>query len=265
MRKLVRWTLLDLVALSCAVSSSIAEESSIGVDLTADFMSKYVWRGQCLNDDFVFQPGVSLTYGNFTAGIWGNEDLTGYHNRVDATGNSGESGEFTEVDYSLDYTNTVPGFEKLSYSVGVIYYAFPNTVLNDTTEIYWGLSYACFLKPTITVYHDIDEAKGTYASFGISHSIDEIFKIGEVPVGMEMGASLGYGSASYNKYYWGGLDKAKVNDLTMSVSFPVVLGSWTFSPSLNYVTLLSSDIRSQDTYRPESDYLFAGVSIGKSF
>jgi len=51
----------------------------------------------------------------------------------------------------------------------------------------------------------------------------------------------------------------------MSVSFPVALGSWTVSPSLNYVTLLSSDIRSQDTYRQESDYFFAGISIGKSF
>ena len=256
MRKLIKLTLLSLVALSCAAGTSLAEESEIGVDLTADFMSKYVWRGQNLNDDFVFQPGVAITFGNFTAGIWGCQELTKYN---------GEAGEFTEVDYSLDYTNTFPGFDgKLSYSVGIIYYDFPNTTVNDTTEIYWGFSYDCFLNPTVTVYHDIDEAEGTYASFGISHSIEKIFEIGDIPVGMEMGASIGYGSASYNKYYWGP-DQAKANDLTMSVSFPVALGSWTVSPSLNYVTLLSSDIRSQDTYRQESDYFFAGISIGKSF
>ncbi len=271
MRKLMKWTFFGMVVLSCAANLSIAEEtviaekSAIGVDLTADFMSKYIWRGQNLNDDFVFQPSVAVTFDNFTASIWGNQDLTGYHNHVDATGNSGESGEFTELDYSLDYTNKVPGFEKLNYSVGVIYYDFPNTVLKDTTEIYWGLSYDCFLKPSVTLYHDIDEAKGTYASFGISHSIEKIFAIGETPVGMELGASLGYGSSAYNKYYWGGLDQAKVNDLTMSASFPIALGSWTVSPSINYVTLLNSDIRRQDTYRSESDYFFTGISIGKSF
>ncbi len=255
MEKLVKWAMFGAFALSCTAGSSMADGDSIGVDFTADFMSKYVWRGQNLNNNFVFQPGVEITFGNFTAGIWGSQELSNYN---------GEAGNFTEFNYSLDYTNIFPGFEKLSYSVGIIYYDFPNTNAKDTTEVYWGLSYDCFLNPSVMVYHDIDEAKGTYVSFGISHAIDEIFSIGSTPVGVELGASVGYGSASYNKYYWGP-NQAKVNDLTMSVSFPVELGSWTFAPSLNYVTLLSNDIRSQDTYRQESDYFFVGFSIGKSF
>ena len=71
-------------------------------------------------------------------------------------------------------------------------------------------------------------------------------------------------SESYNKYYWG-TDQSKMQDLSFSVSFPVEVVGWTVAPSLNYVTLLSDDIRSTDAYSTDSDYFFAGVSISKSF
>ena len=70
------------------------ESKSISIDLTADFFGKYIWRGQNLSDDPVFQPGVSVGYGNFTAGVWGNMDLTNIN---------GNSGDFSEMDYSIDY------------------------------------------------------------------------------------------------------------------------------------------------------------------
>ncbi|MFA6176924.1 MAG: MltA-interacting MipA family protein, partial [Phycisphaerae bacterium] len=31
-------------------------------NLTSDFYSKYVWRGQLLNDDPVFQPSIGIGY-----------------------------------------------------------------------------------------------------------------------------------------------------------------------------------------------------------
>jgi hypothetical protein len=52
------------------------EAAGFGVDVTIDFYSKYVWRGQNLVDDWVLQPGVSSTFGNFTLGVWGNVDMT---------------------------------------------------------------------------------------------------------------------------------------------------------------------------------------------
>ncbi len=67
-----------LVVLSMVVFSSgmVFAENEIGFELTTDYSGKYIWRGQNLSDDPVFQPGISATYGNFTAGIWGNLDLT---------------------------------------------------------------------------------------------------------------------------------------------------------------------------------------------
>jgi hypothetical protein len=236
-------------------AAAAAKDDGIGIDVSADFYGKYIWRGQNLSDDPVFQPGIGITWGKFTAGFWGNMDLTNIN---------GNSGDFSELDYSLDFSDDFPGIDWLSYSVGVIYYDFPGTSVPDTTEVYWGLGFDVLSNPTITVYHDVDEADGTYVNLGFSHSFDEIAKIGNMPVGMELGAGLGWGSSKYDRYYWG-VSGSKMQDLSFSVAFPVEVIGWTVTPSLNYVTLLSGTIRDTDAYSTDSDYFFAGVSISKGF
>ena len=82
---------------------------------------------------------------------------------------------------------------------------------------------------------------------------------------MELGASLGWGSASYSGYYWG-TAQSKMQDLAFSLAFPVEIAGWTVSPNLNYVTLVSETIRNSNAYGPgDSDFFFAGVSVSKSF
>ena len=227
---------LLVAALLVAGFSHIAlAEETIALNLSLDYYSKYIWRGQNYNDDPVFQPSISASYGNLTSTVWGSLDLSNY---------TGNSGDFYELDYSLDYSRPVPGFEGVDYSIGVIYYDFPGSVIKDTTELYWGFTFDLPLSPSITVYHDVDESEGTYISLGFGHSIDKIAELGPGrAVGMEISASLGWGSGSYNKYYWG-TDQSKMQDLTLAVSFPMEIGGgWTLAPSLNYVTLLSDDIR----------------------
>jgi hypothetical protein len=239
---------------TCGTQAVIAEDK-IDFEITADFFSKYIWRGQNLDDDYVFQTGISAGYGGLTAAVWGNLELTNINEN---------SGEFTEWDYSLDYSGDVPGVKGIGYSVGVINYHFPG-VVGDTTEIYGGLNFDLPLSPSITFYYDVDQVDGTYISFAVGHSIEKIAELGpDMPIGMEIGASLGWGNSSYNKYYWG-TDSGKLNDLAFSVSFPVEIAGWTLSPSLNYVTLISSDIRNTDAFRTESDYFFTGISLSKSF
>ena len=111
----------------------------------------------------------------------------------------------------------------------------------------------------------IDEAEGTYIALAFAHSREKLFELGPgVPVGLELGASLGWGSRSYNKYYWG-TGQSKINDLTLSASFPFEVGGWTVIPSLNYVTLLSDDIRGTDAYGTDSDFFYAGIGFVKEF
>ena len=248
----IKFTVLVLiVAGSCAVMAE--EESKVEFEITADFYSKYIWRGIVVTDDHVFQPGASATFGGLTAGVWGNLELTDF---------SDNDGEFTEVDYYLDYSGDVPGVEGVGYSVGLIYYHFPSLV-GDTTEVYLGLNFDLPLNPSVTVYHDIDVADGTYVSFGLEHSIESIGELApDLPVGMDISASLGYGDDSYNDTYWG-VDDDAVNDLVLSVAFPVELGGWTVAPSINYISLLDSDIRSSDG--DSSDYFVTGISLSTSF
>ncbi len=105
----------------------------------------------------------------------------------------------------------------------------------------------------------------SYVSFALAHSIESILELSpDLPVGIEIGASLGWGSGSYNKYYWG-TDQSKLNDLAFSVSFPFEIAGWTIAPSLNYVTLVSDDIRATDAYGTDSDFFYAGVGFVKRF
>jgi hypothetical protein len=236
---------------------------SFSTTVSACFMSKYVWRGQLLNDDYVFQPSVGLSYGGLSASLWGNLDMTDYHD---------DNGEFTEYDWTIGYADKLPGVDILKYSVGVIYYHFPSTTVS-TTEVYGGLGLDVPLSPTVTIYRDVDEIKGTYVAFSVSHSVEKIFELSsDMPVGMTASASVGWGNKTYNKGYWSNsddssksVDSSALNDLTLGLGFPVPVMGWTFTPSVNYVTLLNSDVRKADTYATRSDYFFTGLTLSKSF
>lgn len=245
-------TTLGIVLIATLTSSmALAEDApTIGFDIGADYVGKYIWRGQNLQDDGAFQPSVNMTYGNFSANIWAS---------VESSNINSNSGEITEVDYSFDYSDTL--FEGVAYSIGLINYVFPNTGAEDTTEIYAGLSFDCLLSPSITLYNDIDEVNGSYVSVGIGHTFEKV--IGEVPA--DVSASFGWGSASYNNAYWG-VDKSKMNDFALSVAFPVELeNGWSLTPSINYVTLMSGDIEKGNTYSDDDSFFYIGVGLSKSF
>ena len=129
-------------------------------------------------------------------------------------------------------------------------------------------SYDTFLSPSITFYHDIDEAEGLYISAGIEHSID----LGEdAPFGIDLGASIGWGDDNYNEYYWidsiTGLpiDSSGFNDLLLSASFPFEIGGVSITPSVNYSVLLDSDIKDSDCYSTSSDEFFVGIGLSMAF
>lgn len=244
-----------LTMLLCAANVGLAG-GSLDFTINADFYGKYIWRGQNLVDDLVLQTAISASYEGLTAAVWGNLDLTNVNRN---------SGDFSELDYSLDYSSSMAGLEGLGYSLGLIHYDFPGTDIKDTTEFYWGLSLDLPASPSLRFYHDLDEADGTYIVLAGQHCVDRIAELGpEMPVGMEIGAGIGWGSGSYDKYYWG-IEPSKLNDLTLSASFPLEVGAWTVTPSLNYVTLLNDKIRDSDVYGTDSDFFFVGVSCSKRF
>jgi len=252
-----KWILVVVTMVAACVSAKAADDANsqpLGMGVTFDYFSKYIWRGQNLNDKSVFQPSIYLSKYGFTGSIWGNQDWTSANDN---------GGNFTEFDYSLDYTNTIPGIDWLSGSAGVIYYTFPHTEFDSTTEVYGGLTLATLpLTPSFKIYRDVDEIKGNYYQFSVGHTVEKIATFSEqCYCGLQLGASVGYGNAAYNKGYFG-VDSEKSNDLTLTAGLPVCFGSWTLKPSVSYATMLSDSIRSATD---KSDNLWGGLSLSTSF
>ncbi|MCX5634544.1 MAG: hypothetical protein NTW55_01695, partial [Planctomycetota bacterium] len=114
---------------SAAKAQDDANSQSLGVGFTFDYFTKYIWRGQNLNNESVFQPCVYFSKYGFTGTIWSTQDWTSV-NRA--------GGEFTEVDYSLEYTNAIPYIDGVNWLVGIIYYDPLGSQADDTAEVYGG-------------------------------------------------------------------------------------------------------------------------------
>ena len=238
--------------LMCGATAVFAADK-VDFKVAADYSTKYIWRGQNINDKSAFQPSVYLSMHGFTASAWGTVDLTN---------ENGRSGEFTEIDLTLDYSAAVPGVKELNFSAGTIHYQFPNTSSRPTTEIYGGLGLNVPLTPTIKVYRDIDETDGCYVQFAVGHIFEKIAKFSDdCFCGLQLGSSIGWGNSAYNISYFD-INKGKFNDLLFSAGFPVCIGDWTVRPGINYSTMLSDAVRSATA---RSDNLWGGVSISRSF
>lgn len=228
-------------------------DESVKWGVTADYFSKYIWRGQCINDESVLQPSAFMSLYGFTGSVWTNLDLTGENN---------SSGEFTEVDLTLDYTKALPCVEGINFSVGTIHYRFPNTPYEPTTELYGGLSAALPLSPTIKIYRDVDEIEGFYIQFAAGHTIEKIAVWKEdCYCDVQLGASMGYGTSSYNDGYFG-VESGEFNDLTISAGLPIWFGRLVIKPSVCYSTMLSDNIRDATD---NSENLWGGVSTSIRF
>ena len=258
MKNLLTICFMVVLGVVCFSGRAFAEdeESKLAVEVRTDFFSDYVFRGLRLNKDPVFQPSVNVGYKQLTATIWGNLETTDIYD---------SKGEFTELDWILDWSDNSP-IEGVCYSVGLVHFDYPNTEFEDqdTTEFYVGLNFDFFLNPSFKANFDLDEAEGVYLQFGLSHSVEQIVKLGNTPVGMEIAANLGWGDDSCNRYY-SDIAGAHLNDLTLTLAFPIELkGNWSIIPSLNYATLIDRDIRKANAYG-SNDNFFTGISVVKRF
>ena len=246
------WCVVALMSIA-SVARTEEKEDGFRVDVAADLFSKYVWRGQNIVDDWVLQPSISAGYKGLTGTIWGNMDLHG--DLVDKR-------DFSEVDYSADYSSTFPGQDVFGYSVGVIYYDFVNMNVPATSEVYGGLSASVPWSPAVRAYYDFDEINGTYVQLSIGHTIEKISEWrSDCHCDLQAGASIGYGTKGYNAGYFG-IDEGALNDLTFTAGVPICMGKWTIKPSLGWSMLIDEDIR---TVTHDSDNLWGGIGAAYRF
>ena len=61
--------LMVLLVLAAMTTSVMAIE--LDVDLSADFLSRYVWRGQNAGQTAVVQPSATISKAGFSFNVWG--------------------------------------------------------------------------------------------------------------------------------------------------------------------------------------------------
>ncbi|MCD4814072.1 hypothetical protein K8S19_10330 [bacterium] len=225
---------LTVFTVALLITASIITPAVYAADVTLDIpvVSQYVWRGILANEEPVLQPSLTVAGSNgLSFNLWGNMDITGFGEEA---GYGNRSGEFTEVDLTLDYSYS---FGKVGLSAGIISYIFPG--LGSTThELYASVSGDVIASPTLAVYSDVDEVKGSYFMLSLGHS----FSLTAGPLtGIDLGLSAGYGSGSYNRGYFG-IDEAKPVDLVVSLGLPLSISGISVTPGVVYSYLLDSDI-----------------------
>ena len=254
LRKMVGWSLVALLLFLLTGVAMAEEEKPFSASVSAGYYSKYIWRGQNVNDTSVLQTNVSGSAYGFTGSIWSNIDLT---NKSQFAANN--AGEFSEIDHTLDYSHS---FSKVGLSLGVIHYLFPNTGAQSTTEIYGGISFAVPLSPKITWYRDVNLIDGSYIQLTAGHAIEKIASWNDdYYVGLSVNGSLAWAGSGYNGGYFG-ISKTKFNDFTLGIGVPFTLKYVSITPSFNVSAMLDDQI-GKATY--ERNNVWFGVGLSKSF
>jgi len=231
---------IAFAAVACFQAQAVVTD--VEVDIEPRISSAFVWRGQVLNDEWCFQPNVTLQGSNFSLMVFGNWDLTSVTN---ATRNS-------RVDTTLDYSVTL---ESQILSAGLVAYIYrdsPTLGPDDTFEFFARDAVNVLLLPTATLYYDFSDIKGFYGTFSLAHS----FKLIEDTLSLDFKVTLGAGDSKYNEATFGYLevpegepgtfeaDKTALVDLTAAVSFPFWrTDSLVFMPTIKYTSLMDSGIR----------------------
>lgn len=181
------------------VTSDNGPEASV----EAALVTANVWRGMVRNEDIVFQPQFTVAQYGFSFNVWANYDFSSNYAGVD--------NDLSEIDLSLAYTIPVD-LNDFAFDVGIVSYQFPanggaagvpgyGINQKSTSEIfgsaYW-LTFRDYVIPSVQLFQDINEAKGTYLLFDIVAP----YQISEY-LWLEAGASTGWGSSRYNNYYYG--------------------------------------------------------------
>lgn len=253
-----------LASVLCLASMPSRAESIKGeANASVGVFSRYVWRGQVLSTSAVIQPTVGITYGGFSANLWGNLDP----DVKEATGEGEDSDSlaWTETDLTLSYSHTF--FEKLAVGAGYIYYGLEG--IPDSQDVYLSVGYATILNPTLTLYYDFDEGDGGFATLAISQPIpvvkDKIEIVPSLTLGVNLGSKvMGYdeNGDTFTGLYYG--------EVAVATSIPLAAGV-SIDPKIGYDFALGSDAKHAIEeigagYDHESSSIFyGGVALTLAF
>ncbi len=270
-RQVLTFTLLSSFMVTAPAQDPAPDEDkdgpefSFGGDIAP--VSKYIWRGQRLTNDWSLQPAMTFGIGGFSFNAWGTMDLTSVNegdalfiseNPAAPSGDhNGLQGKFSEVDYTFSYAHS---FQDVSIDVGTITYTFPDrsASLPATTEIYGGVSFDSVpLAPSATIYIDVDETSqdggttGLYFLLAAGHSFPLSH---DVVSSVDVSTWVGFANSGFGEFFYGASESG-VHDFNFTVSLPLTLSeNWSITPFVAYSALLGN-FRDYQFLDPRKVYL----------
>ena len=203
--------------------------------LNLDVNSAYVSRGYTYSDGMVLQPSLDVAKGGFDVNIWGNMNMTNYHNSLDTN-------EFSEVDLYVGYTRV---FDKLAVTGGIYQYIYPpmdsaktlGLTPNgaNTEELYLNgaLDLGSGLALGLSVYYDVDTYKDwCYSNLNLGYTYSVNKKLAIIP-----SIAAGYISKPESDGKSGFKDYRATLKATYALTDTIGLGA-----NINYTDAIDSDV-----------------------
>lgn len=268
----MKTTMKVLVALAVAAGSVWAQESAapavkeespdtgISFDATLDLYSAYVWRGEVINDEPVWQPGATVSYsmgeyGTLSGNVWANFNATGNLDHDHFCG-------MDELDYTASYAVDVG---PVSLSAGHIWYTFPSisdtTYAHSTREVFATAAYNNdIVTPFVKGYYDYEsDIEGFYGNVGLTKSVDIT---DQFSVGGE--TSLGMADDNYMDFAFGSNDSGFVDFNAALFCSYAITDNLSIGARIAWMSLLDSDARDAQTYS-DNDMVWGGINLAASF
>lgn len=143
---------ITLLVAGTAVSAEDSASNKVwNVKLDGSFASCYMFRGDTINDGFVFQPALVGSAWGQGVGVWGNYNIDDYAGAL-------EKNAFTELDYFGFLSAKVKGVHIIArytdYTYSSVTTNSPNT--NDNQEVSLSLSYPARVTPFVIAHWGLD-------------------------------------------------------------------------------------------------------------
>jgi len=241
-----------LAALAVAAAGTARADDKPTADLTVGFYSQYIWRGYELSrDSLVIQPSMTVGYRGFGFNLWGNLDTAQYNPGGE------EPANWNETDMTLSYDGAAG---MVGYTLGYIYYGLDG--IDDSQDIYAGVSLDTILSPTLTVYHDVTGLAITYITLDVSYAVPVSEKLS-----LDLGAKAGYLDDDN--------DYRALHDGVLSVSLSIPVTDYvTVAPELYYSFPLSSkasdagyssSIKAMSLNGEDDSFVYGGLAVSLAF
>jgi hypothetical protein len=226
--------------------------------LNTSFYSKYVWRGYELSkDSLVIFPSATIGYKGFAFNMWGDFD-TKYSNTPQG---DNRKTNLQETDLILTYSNRIKPW-KLDWTVGWIYYHTDGFNANSPTrnqELFGTLSLDVFLRPTLSVYSEIQTGSAWYVNFSLSHNF-KVYRDWSLGVGGWVSYRYSEQENNYSAMHDGNLWAGLTIPLTQF---------WSVTPKIQYSFPLSSaaqeNIRAASFNGNSDQFVYGGLIFERKF